>query len=135
MLKIIAIVVGLVAILGGGAVYYQLHKPAPSAANGKAILFRADDLAKEYNKDEKAADAKYLNKVIEVTGMVSEVDNNQDGGIMAILQTTDPSVGIQCTMREKKVVITKGQEITIRGFCSGNGITGISLTDCIIKTN
>jgi hypothetical protein len=35
-------------------------------------------------------------------------------------------------MREKGVTIETGQSITVKGFCSGSGITGVSLTDCIL---
>jgi hypothetical protein len=35
-------------------------------------------------------------------------------------------------MREKGVKVTTGQTVTIKGFCSGSGITGVSLTDCIL---
>ena len=133
MVKTILAIIGFIIVLGGGVGYYMWNKPHPKAENAKAILFKADDLFKEYTKDEKAADAKYLNKVIEVTGTVGEVDKNQDGGIMAVLQTSDPTTGIQCSMRDKNINIEKGKEMTIRGFCTGNGITGVSLTDCIIK--
>lgn len=98
----------------------------------QAISIEAHALAKEYNADEKAADAKYLNKVIEVSGIITEVDSNQDGGIMVVLQTDDPAAGVQCAMRDKGLKISKGR-ITVRGFCSGNGITGVSLTDCVKK--
>ena len=98
----------------------------------QSISIDAHALAKEYNANEKAADAKYLNKVIEVSGTITEIDNNQDGGIMVILQTDDPAAGVQCAMRDKGLKISKGH-ITIKGFCSGNGITGVSLTDCVKK--
>jgi tRNA_anti-like len=130
--KILGILV-VVGIVGGGVAYYMWNKPHPKAENATAIVFKADDLFKEYGKDEKAADAKYLNKVIEVTGAVGSTETNQDGGVMVILNTSDPSSGIQCSMREKNVAIEKGKEVTIRGFCTGNGITGVSLTDCVIK--
>jgi hypothetical protein len=133
MLKIIIWVVAIIAVLGGGYVVYDLNKPHPKAENRKAIFFTADDLFKEYNKDEKAADAKYLDKVIEVTGTINETEKNQDGGIMAVLNTSDPASGIQCSMRDKGITLNKGQQVTIRGFCTGNGITGVSLTDCILK--
>ncbi len=135
MWKKIAGVLLVAGLIGGGAGYYMWNKPHPKAENATAIVFKADDLFKEYNKDEKAADAKYLNKVIEVTGSVTESEKNQDGGVMAVLGTSDPSAGIQCAMREKNITLDKGKELTIRGFCTGNGITGVSLTDCVIKTN
>jgi hypothetical protein len=106
------------------------NKPHIKAEDVKGIKIDAFGLAKEYNVNEKAADAKYLNKVIEVSGTVTEVDSNQDGGIMVILQTADPTAGVQCSMRDKGLNISKGP-VTIKGFCSGNGITGVSLTGCI----
>lgn len=133
MLKKIMIAVVLLILIGVGTGFYMWNKPHKKVEDTKGISITAAALSKEYNADEKASDAKYLNKAIEVTGTVGEIDKNQDGGTMAILQTEDPAAGIQCTMRDKSVVITKGQVVTIKGFCSGNGITGVSLTDCVLK--
>ncbi len=134
MIKKIAVVVVLFALVMSGVAYYMWNKPHPTASSQKSdAIFMADDLAKEYNKDEKAADAKYLNKTIEVTGVIGELDKNQDGGILVVLQTSDPSIGIQCAMVDKGLSATKGQTLTIKGFCSGNGITGISLNSCEVK--
>ncbi len=109
------------------------NKPHPTVENAENIIkVHARELAKEYNANEKASDAKYLNKVIEVSGTIIEMEKNQDGGLMVILQTDDPAAGIQCAMREKGLKVSLGH-ITIKGFCSGNGITGVSLTDCVIK--
>jgi hypothetical protein len=124
----------LVAGYGANAfILYQMNKEPEKVENTQGIAITADALAKEYNADEKAADAKYLNKTLEVSGTVSEVDKNQDGGTMIVLQTADPAAGIQCTMRDKGINATKGQNIAIKGFCSGNGITGVSITDCVLK--
>ncbi len=93
----------------------------------------AQALSKAYNINEKMADSLYLNKAIEVSGTVSEIEKNQDGGTMIVLQTDDPMAGVQCTMREKDVTVAQGAQVVIKGFCSGNGITGVSLTDCVMK--
>ena len=61
------------------------------------------------------------------------MDKNQDGGIMIVLQAGDPPAGVQCALRDKGANPVIGQNIEIKGFCSGNGITGVSLTDCVIK--
>ena len=85
MVKIIIGIAVVVIMAVAGTVYFMWNKPHPSAAKGSAIELKADDLYKEYSKDEKAADAKYLNKKIEVTGVVGETEKNQDGGVMAVL--------------------------------------------------
>jgi tRNA_anti-like len=112
---------------------YEWNKPAKKAEDIKGIQITATALSKDYNANEKNADTKYLNKDIEVSGTINEVDNNQDGGVMIVLQTDDPSTGIQCSLRDKGATASKGQNVTIKGFCSGNGITGVSLTSCVIK--
>lgn len=127
----IILVLALIGVCTAIYVLYELNKPHPSAKNG--IPLTAVNLAKEYSVNEKAADAKYLNKAIEVSGIISEVDKNQDGGIMIVLQTDDPAAGIQCALHHKGANPVKGQNVVITGFCSGNGITGVSLTDCVIK--
>jgi hypothetical protein len=133
MLKKILIGIFLLALIGVCTGVYLWNKPHQKVEDVKGVTLTASVLSKEYGADEKKADAAYLNKAIEVSGTISEVDKNQDGGVMVVLQTEDPMTGVQCAMREKDVAVTKGQTITIKGFCSGNGITGVSLTDCVIK--
>src|SRR2546423_461654 len=72
-----------------------------------ALLSMMEERAKAYNANEKDADTKYLNKAIEVSGTISEVDKNQDGGTMVILQTGDPAAGVQCAMRDKGATVAK----------------------------
>ena len=119
-------------LIGVGTGIYLWHMQAKKVENSIGIDVSAGTLAKEYTTNEKTADAKYLNKAIKVTGIISEIDKNQDGGLMIILQTDDPMAGVQCALRDTGAAPVKGQSIVVKGFCSGNGITGVSLTDCII---
>ncbi len=133
MVKKIVSALLVLCLIGGAVGFYLWNKPAPKVENAKGITVAADALAKEFAASETAANAKYLNKAIEVTGTVTETDHNQDGGLMIVLDSGDPTAGIQCAMREKTATANKGEHITIKGFCSGSGITGVSLTDCVIK--
>ena len=132
MMKKILITALIFALIGVGTAFYLWNKPHKKVENAQGISIDAKVLAREYSADEKATDAKYLNKAIEVSGTIMELDKNQDGGLMVILQTDDPAAGVQCAMRDKGLNLSKGH-IVIKGFCSGNGITGVSLTDCVIK--
>lgn len=134
-LLLIGVVIGIAG--GSAAWWYVWHKPHAKVEDAKGIAITATDLVKEYEADEKAADTKYLSSpskkvAIDVSGTVSETETNQDGGLMVILDAGDPMTGVQCAMREKNVTVTKGQQVTIRGFCSGK-IMNVSLTDCIMK--
>jgi len=133
MLKRIAIVLFIILLIGIAFVIYLWNLPHKKVENIAGINITAVTLAKEFTSNEQQANARYLNKAIEVSGVISEIDKNQDGGIMIILQSDDPTTGVQCAMRDKGVTVSKGQTVDIKGFCSGNGITGVSLTDCVIK--
>ena len=122
----------LLTLIGVCTGVYLWNKPHKKVEDTTGVTITAAALSKEYAANEKKADSTYLNKAIEVSGTISEIDNNQDGGVMIVLQTDDPMAGVQCAMREKNVTVTKGQTIVIKGFCSGNGITGVSLTDCVV---
>ena len=126
---VILIVFSTAMIIG----YRVWNKPHSKVEDVESIKVTADGLSKAFAADESKANQQYLNKAIEVTGSVSEVIENQDGGTMLVLQTEDPMMGIQCTMREGKGPAEIGKSVTIKGFCSGSGITGVSLTDCILK--
>jgi hypothetical protein len=132
-LVITLVVLVLLGSVGAFIGYRMYNKPHPNVAAMKAdVTFTAAALAKEYGADEKAADAKYLNKIIEVSGTISEVQDNQDGGKMVILATEDPAQGVQCSMIDKSAKYTVGQQVTVKGKCSGQ-LMGVSLTECSIK--
>lgn len=133
MLKKILIAIFVCILIGVGTGIYLWNKPHKKVEDIKGIQISAAALAQDYKNNEQAADAKYLNKVIEVNGVIDEIDKNEDSGTMIVLQTGDPMAGVQCTMREKNIAPVKGQHVTIKGFCSGNGITGVTLTDCVSK--
>lgn len=132
MLKKIALAVVVLIIIGVCTAYYMWTKPAPKAEDIKGITITAVQLNKEFTDDEKKANASYLDKVIEISGVVMETTTNQDGGVALILDSGDPMAGVQCTMRDKGATAAKGQTVTVKGFCRGNNM-GVMLNDCIIK--
>ena len=109
------------------------NKPHKTVEDEAGIKITAAQLCKEYAADENAANVKYLNHAISVSGVISETDKNQDGGLMIILQAEDPMQAVECAMRDKNVTAEKGKNITLKGFCSGSKITGVSLTDCVVE--
>lgn len=133
MVKKIIIGVLLLSLIGVGTGIYLWYKPHQKVENAKGIQITAEGLSKEYAANEQQADAKYLNKAIEISGTVSELVKNQDGGSMVILQTGTSGSGVQCAMREKDIKVASGQSIVVKGFCSGKLMDDVSLTDCVLK--
>lgn len=130
---LILLVLGILALVGAGTGIYLWNKPPAKVENTKGIRVSATDLCKQFSTDETQANKTYLNKAIEVTGTVSELSKNQDGAMAVVLQGDDAAMGVQCTMREKNVVLEKGKVVTLKGFCSGNTMFDVLLTDCIVS--
>jgi hypothetical protein len=128
---LLVLLAGLIIAVAIG--YREWTRTRAKVEDVKGISISAIELGKAYGADEQKANSKYLNKVIEVNGTVNEIDKNQDGGIVVLLTSNDPDIPVQCTMREKNVAVEKGKVVTVKGFCSGSSITGILLTDCIVK--
>jgi hypothetical protein len=132
VLKKILYAIFLIGLIGVGVALFVLFKPHKKVENTKGMTVEATLLAKEYSENESAANTKYLNQAVEVKGVVATVEKNQDGWTVITLESGDPMNAVMCTMREKDVTATKGQNVRIKGFCSGYNF-GVLLTDCIIK--
>ena len=113
MTKTIIKVLVLLLVISLGSYYiYQniLYKDARGINSEKSILtISATDLENEYALDPAKGDAKYLNKTIEVEGIVSEV--------------TDSSMVIDhkvfCKMNKKAEKTLMSKKINIKGRCIG----------------
>lgn len=117
--KNILIIIVLVLI---GAISYGVYvwnKPARDVVKENGLKVSAVEIFAAYMNDEAAADKLYLNKAIEVTGVVSDVKKNQEGKTVIYLQTEDPVFGINCTFKEEPGSISKGSTVTFKGICTG----------------
>lgn len=109
--KIKMLIVLLVISFGPYYIYQNiLYKDARDISSEKSLLtITAKDLEKEYTLNPKDGDTKYLNKTIEVEGIVSEV--------------TDSSVVIDgtvfCKMNDKAKTTFMNKHINIKGRCIG----------------
>lgn len=134
--KILYVFLALV-IVGVATGLYMWNKPHKKVEDAKGIEVNAVDLYKAYASDENKANQLYLDKnndkALDVSGDVAEVDKDQDGGVLLLLETGDPMAKVVCRMREKNTSAAKGQKVKLRGFCTGNDITGVRLTDCVME--
>jgi hypothetical protein len=128
------IFIGLLILIAvsGASYYYVMHKPHKSVADETAIIISAQELFAAFSSNEQAANSKYLNKALEVKGIISSIDENQDKQPYIVLQTDDMMYGIMCTMHSKEIKAQKGETIIVKGFCSGL-VGDVKLTDCIIS--
>ena len=112
------IIVLLLVIAGVIIGWMYLYKPNRSVANEKGIEITAAQLVKAFQTNEAEANAKYLDKTLQVTGTVLTYEKNQEGQATIMISSEDPMTGVFCTLKEN-VNLSVGSTVTVKGFCSG----------------
>lgn len=122
MRKYRKIILGVVAVIVFIALAYTLYiwnKPARDVTNESAIKISAVAIFDSFNNNESSANKLFLNKAIEVTGVVSAVKKNQAAQTVVYLKSNDPMFGINCTFKEDPGTINTNSTITFKGICTG----------------
>jgi len=114
---------------------YEYKKPHTDAGDKTTnIYIDATGLYNDYAKNETTANAKYLGKIIEVTGIVDDIQNT-NGALVIMLNANQMMGGISCKMFDaKNNFLKKRDKITIKGKCSGF-LSDVNLVDCVVKNN
>ena len=133
-MKRILIALVTLALIGGGVAYYMWNKPHQNMATAKTdVTIEAGALFEAYNADENACNAKYLDKVIAVSGTVKEVTN--DEGTIKVSLDTGGDFGVRCelstTATHTRTDFSPGERITVKGTCSGFNFD-VQLTNCVV---
>ncbi|NOT38581.1 MAG: hypothetical protein HOP11_14510 [Saprospiraceae bacterium] len=119
VLLLIAGIIVALAALG----YYFYNKPTASVIGMKSDFIKtASELYSEFEANEQEATQKYQNKVIEVTGVIDSIAQNENGGKMVILNTGGGMGSINLDLDTSvvhKQTLEKGKEVTMKGICSG----------------
>ena len=130
-MKKIGLLLLVLVVIAGGVFVYLWNKPPETVDGKKAIEISSTYLSRVFQDNEKTGNDLYLNKVIAVSGTISEVSKNQDGKTVALLTVSDPIGGIQCTFRDA-VSLQQGQAVKVKGFCTGYTMV-VLLNDCVIS--
>ena len=114
---------------------YEYKKPHASSEDKTTNIFiDATTLYNDFSKNETTANAKYLDKIIEVNGTVDDVQNT-NGALVIMLNASQTMGGISCKMFDaKNASFKKGDKITIKGKCSGF-LSDVNLVDCVVKND
>lgn len=115
--------------------WYWFNKPRESVQfKSTDVSISAIQLYEAYNNNEADADKLYLNKVVEVKGVVDDFTNSGEDIIVTLeLQPTGGGISCRLSPGEKfeEKTVSKGMEITIKGKCTGFNMD-VNLADCII---
>ncbi len=120
----------------GFGFYLYNKKPADVRKLSADYHVNAASLVEEFGKDEKAATLKYLEKVIAVTGKVTDVKIDASGQATVFLDSGDPLSAVTCSFYQEEAVsvksLQKGAEVTIKGNCTGK-LMDVVLNKCSIN--
>ena len=85
------------------------------------FVITATALQKEFEDNETTASAKYINKILEVTGTIASVTPAESNNLNISLKTGNDISSVICTFPAigDPSKFKTGDEITLRGECSG----------------
>lgn len=126
------LILAAIALVAAVAVYFYINKPHRSVLDEEALRISADSLFQAFASNEADANARYLNKVILVSGKVKSVETNTDGKTVIVLETGDMMFGVNCTLAEPTNPPV-GQEILLRGICTGY-LADVIITQAIMES-
>jgi hypothetical protein len=120
----------------GFGFYLYNKKPADVRKLSADYTFTAASLVADFNKDENTATKKYQEKVIAVTGKVTDIKIDVTGQATVFLDSGDPLSGITCSFYDEEAKslrgLQKGATVTIKGNCTGK-LMDIVLNKCSIN--
>lgn len=127
------LILGAVGLAIGIYQYNKPHKDIRSAE--PAFTLEATELYSAYDTEEAAANEKYLDKVIQVTGEVADVSENGEGNLTVTLDGGGMLGGVICEMdtfseEGTEARFEPGQTVTLKGICTGM-LMDVVLVRCV----
>jgi hypothetical protein len=133
----------LLCLVLGARGFYLYNKPHRSVADATVIFaIGADSLFRQYQSDEHAADQKFLNKVVLVSGRLADIQHTGSSEIWILssqpADSTGPGSptggGINCQIFSPGNAASPrpkpGEMVTIKGRCTGF-LMDVNLADCV----
>ena len=114
----------LLAVLGGVFGFYMYNKPHKNMNSARADLkLSAIQLFADFESDEVQANTKYLDKVMEVEGIVKEITQDENGMTTVTLEAGSEMFGVICQMdnlsKHKRTNFKEGEQVKFKGICTG----------------
>jgi hypothetical protein len=115
----VVLFIAVSAILAALILYNKKHTDTAKAKPDFVVT--ATSLQKEFEDNEKAASARYINKILEVSGAIASVAQADSANLNVSLKTGNDMSSVICTFHTGPGItrFKEGDEITLRGECSG----------------
>ena len=136
VLKRLLLYGGIAAVLAGAYGLYMFYKPVPGVDQMKTEAHMTSmELAGAFENDEASASDEYIGKVLEVTGVVTEVMPGDSSGVIVVL-ASDGFIQVLAGMSPEVEAPNNlsGSEVTVKGICTGATMLDVVLSRCIFLT-
>ena len=132
---LLAVVLVIIAVLCIYAYKEFMRKPADLTKSDAVEKLAASDLSALYSTYEDSANKKYLGKIIQVTGVITEIENQQDTMLTILLGDTLQLSRVNCLIDKNHIAAAKnnvkGDVVKIKGICTGY-LMDVELNRCVI---
>ncbi len=110
---------------------------APSPAQAEApVTVTAAQLVKDYEANEIAADGKYKDKTLLVSGVVDSIQEMLGQKFVTLRGGGNGLTSVQCFFGDAQAVslsnLKGGQRVSIQGRCDGKSMN-VTMQECVIK--
>ena len=102
--------------------FYVFNKGPVNVKEASATKIDATVLYQAFLKDSVGAKKKYLNNILEVSGMVMKVSKNQQNQAIVMLKTNETGAYVNFTMEEAVTGLAENKQATLKGICTGMGM-------------
>ena len=135
-MKYVLLAVVLLVFAAGSIAFWQYQKPARNLTRETADLtISASELLQKFTGNEAEANKLYLDKIIQVKGVLKAVSRGADGSLSLSLEAGSEMSGITCEVPAANIPeglnLQTGREITIKGQCTGF-LMDVVLVKCVI---
>ncbi|MDP9076061.1 MAG: OB-fold putative lipoprotein [Bacteroidota bacterium] len=126
------LVIIAINVYGGLYFVFQYSKTHHrDAATENAIVIPATQIVNDFHANEKRANLKYLNKVVQISGTVLKQGKDQAKNTTVTIKSGDPFANIFCTLKSRVNLSRKDSVIVVKGICSGF-LSDVILNDAVV---
>ena len=102
-----------------------------------AYSLTSDEICAAFFSNEKAANEKYLDKVLKVNGTVKSVDTDDRGSNTIVLGNENLKISVRCCLDSSHNAeasgISKGDHLVVKGICTGFNADELLGSDVILN--
>lgn len=114
--------------------WYEYNRTVPTLEDAKAdFTLTADELFDAFDTNEDGATAKYVGKVIEVSGTVIATEDKAEGSTVTLEASNAMVGGVNCGFGESPE-LKEGQQVTLKCACQGF-LMDVVMNNCNVVQN